>query len=1042
MARTTSILALCGLFAVVAAGSAQDEPQAQAATPTTLLPVYAVDLRIDASTVDGTGYPSSSTAHPHAGTSAVFQRVWEGLQPSGFNAIRFPVDLSQGQAAVHRVANLCAWADQQGVSLLPVLVSAEKAPFAEDYATAAASFVGTLVATLGAAGPESLATYPRILMFELGEELDHPGRNGRLAPEAAAQRVVAAAAAIRAAEQTALEGSGLYLTPLLAVASVDAELVAAGAPAGAELGEAAFAQAYAGLKGALAAVAASPDVETLGVSWYPGSVGAGGVERLGPLVQSLAGDFAGKQLLVMTGFSTAFQPAEEQERFATLAFTNLADVRAQAGTASPLLGVVFHKGLGMAGPGSTPPAGFEQARQAWQPAGMASDLLALWRGAAASPAIAWWDAEVESRMGLLAVAAGAGGGGTLTAQAALQALESIAGIVGSTPVEEGLIENAGGTEAGTPEEHAEAGVPSGETGEAKPPGMLEEKLTGFVSSLLDQVLARMGDELSQKISGQGSGTGESGYPESGSGESGPGDQGTGSSAAAQVAIQGASCTPANSKVNDEVSCQVTLRNESPDAAAGDLIVALLDDEDYLLGDETMIEGVSVAPLAQESVAVPWRPAAAGTQSVHAKVYDPAGEIAAASAGQVNVAQGGASPPTEPGSEPGSPPGSPPGNQPGTTPPGGIRPGTIKPGTFVTPVKPSRFTDLLSGKASSAVLKPARPGFPLIGALASTTMSTTGGAGAVSLPLANSSTRSITGLAATLQVDGKQAQQLPVTTLLPGQSRTLVFRQLKLAPGPHELRVVLVRPGAAPLVAGALRLGAAKPTRQVRAVPGTSAGSRPASRVKLAVRPPLDAARVASTPGAVARTAAKPGAVVVARRSTTPATRRQTTSTMPGTRTTGTTTTSRGTTTTTTGPVRRSLPPPPPPRPDLAIGAGGLRVSPQSAAPGRPVSVQVVVVNVGGGDCAGAMVSFQVRGSRGETAARGGQRLGPVPARGRATASWGFTMPPAGSWRVEVAVQAANDANPGNNGVAAPITSTALRSPVRIRPPARVRPPSH
>ena len=64
----------------------------------------------------------------------------------------------------------------------------------------------------------------------------------------------------------------------------------------------------------------------------------------------------------------------------------------------------------------------------------------------------------------------------------------------------------------------------------------------------------------------------------------------------------------------------TPRRLSDSAAAG-LSVALLDGEDYLLADNSMVQGVSVQPQAQSTVTVLWTPAAAGKQTVTAKVYD-------------------------------------------------------------------------------------------------------------------------------------------------------------------------------------------------------------------------------------------------------------------------------------------------------------------------------------------------------------------------------------------------------------------------------------
>ncbi len=971
-------LGLVLLAFFVATSPSTTQAQDTAAAPSVLLPVYAVDLAFAPDAVDGSGYPSASEAHPNAGTSELFQQIWMRLKPSGFSALRFPVDVSTGDAAVYRVANLCAWANREGVSLLPVLVGGAS-PFPEGYDAAVAAFVTKLGTTLRGGGEQGLASYPRLLMFQLGDEINHPARNGRLTGEVAAQRAVAAAAALRKAEQAALDGSGLYLTPILVAASFDVELVTAGAAAVGDLEEGKYLQAYGALREALAPASSSADVDGVAVTWYPGSVSAGGVERLGALARSLATDVPGKQLVVVTGLSTAFRPAAEQKQFATLAFTNLAELRASGGAESPLLGVVFHKALGMAG-SSAPPAGFEEQRQAWTPQAMSSELMALWRGEQASPAIAHWDAEVDARMGLLAVEGGESGTPVVAAQPALDGLEQVAEAVAAAPAAQAPAE--GGAEA--PAIPAEPGAtPPGEDPAAEGGHPVREKVAGILGALLDQVLTQLGNELSNEVNEE--------IAELGGGDEGGGSGGETTPGAA-VKILGASCTPTNPKVNENVSCLLTLRNDSG-AVASDLSVALLDSDGYLLGDETSKDGISVAGSAQSTVTLPWKPAATGAHQVAAKLYDETySEIASADAGQVTV-------------------------KPAT---GGSGPGQIG------PLKPGRFTDLLApkpgGGGGSSAMKPVKPGFPLIGALTTATKTMSAEGGSFSLPVANSTDRMMSGLVVTLEVDGEKVAERRLRTLLPGQSHTVTFSGVKLgAAKPHEAQAMMSRQGGSPLLVGVIRLDAARVTRgPVRTVGASPPTARP-------VRPTADAARVAAIPGAVSRTASAPGS----RLGTAAGATSRTTSGKPTTTGTG----ARGTTTTSS----RQAPAVPPqqqplPRPDLTLGTG-LRVSPSSGPPGQKVSVQAVVSNAGSGASGGAVVTFQVRGARG-VAARGSQRLGPIPARGRASVGWSFPMPAAGNWQVEAVVQSEGDANRANDGTAASVVSVAPRVVVPRRPSPR------
>lgn len=110
-------------------GHAQEDagqPKEQAVSQTGLLPVYGVDLNFDAAWVDGAKFPSESAEHPGGGVNATFQQVWEALKPSGFNIVRVPIDIRDMPGAANRLATLCVWAKANNVSLIPVLLGAER----------------------------------------------------------------------------------------------------------------------------------------------------------------------------------------------------------------------------------------------------------------------------------------------------------------------------------------------------------------------------------------------------------------------------------------------------------------------------------------------------------------------------------------------------------------------------------------------------------------------------------------------------------------------------------------------------------------------------------------------------------------------------------------------------------------------------------------------------------------------------------------------------------------------------------------------------
>src|SRR6266481_8426824 len=76
-----------------ARGQSATTSNAQTVSQTGLLPVYGVDFAFDPSWVDATSFPSQSAGYPNLGTTRNFQQVWDSLKPSGFNVIRFPIDV-------------------------------------------------------------------------------------------------------------------------------------------------------------------------------------------------------------------------------------------------------------------------------------------------------------------------------------------------------------------------------------------------------------------------------------------------------------------------------------------------------------------------------------------------------------------------------------------------------------------------------------------------------------------------------------------------------------------------------------------------------------------------------------------------------------------------------------------------------------------------------------------------------------------------------------------------------------------------------------
>src|SRR5690348_4448143 len=61
----------------------QDASQMQAVSHTGVLPVFAVDMDIDPSWVDGDTAPSTSPQFSHSGVNDILDQVWTILRPAG-----------------------------------------------------------------------------------------------------------------------------------------------------------------------------------------------------------------------------------------------------------------------------------------------------------------------------------------------------------------------------------------------------------------------------------------------------------------------------------------------------------------------------------------------------------------------------------------------------------------------------------------------------------------------------------------------------------------------------------------------------------------------------------------------------------------------------------------------------------------------------------------------------------------------------------------------------------------------------------------------
>lgn len=405
-------------------------PNLQAISQTGLLPVYGMDLRLDASWVDSTHFPGTSTNLWNAGTSPTFQQIWATLQPGGYNVLRIPIDVRDPAAAANRAANLCVWAKTNNVQLILVLNGSDAGqPLPKELPNQVASFVKSLLTLMRVNNGQYLPAYAQIMAYQLDDELNHAGRHGGMAVTSAQQVVLEAAKSLRQTEHEALNGTGTAATPLMVGASFDFELIKAGAIAGGTMSDAAYAQAYQSLKQFLLGFSSSSDVDLFTIDWFAGSLGGGGIEKAPLLLKSLIADFSGKQIVFSAGFSTAFRSADEQKRLFTTAFSNLSDFRASNGADCPFVGTIYREALNGSNPNPTPPrATLPGEMDKWDWKARAAELTAMWTQKKKSDDMAWWLNKVENNMGLVTLQSDPGGKSspTATASPAQQGMSQIA----------------------------------------------------------------------------------------------------------------------------------------------------------------------------------------------------------------------------------------------------------------------------------------------------------------------------------------------------------------------------------------------------------------------------------------------------------------------------------------------------------------------------------------------------------------------------------------------------------------------------------------
>src|SRR5262249_25500774 len=394
----------------------QNDSQGQALSQTGLLPVFAVDMNFNSSWVDGNDVPTKWAKYSHYGVSDDFQGAWDALKPAGFNAIHFALELRDSHSAA-RLANLCIWATAHNVTLIPVV---------ENTATnsAAAALPAAVVARLRGGDGQQVAAYTQIAYFQIEKSLNIGSLHPKINVAEAQKALLGAVDAVRSSELQALQGTGGQAPPIIGSPSFAYERVPKGAIAGVPVDSSAEQQAQSTLKEFVLPMAAAANVDAVNVVWFPGSLSSGDEGHFAALLQELQSAIPNKQVVLTTGFSSAFRAADQANQFFTVTLTNLWDFRlANGGPNSHFQGVIVERAFQGPKADQAAPAGINPSQWNWTE--KAEALAKMGSQGRAPEDLKWWIGKVESNTGLLALNSGASGPNNYIALPGLQTLQQI-----------------------------------------------------------------------------------------------------------------------------------------------------------------------------------------------------------------------------------------------------------------------------------------------------------------------------------------------------------------------------------------------------------------------------------------------------------------------------------------------------------------------------------------------------------------------------------------------------------------------------------------
>jgi hypothetical protein len=520
-------------------------------------------------------------------------------------------------------------------------------------------------------------------------------------------------------------------------------------------------------------------------------------------------------------------------------------------------------------------------------------------------------------------------------------------------------------------------------------------------------------------------------PASSGGTSSQPTSGTTATSVVNVAKQDVTVTPVTAHQGAPVNFAVTVRNQSADTDTSGLVVAVVDQSSTALAYAT---DVAVARNSAKTVTVVWTPASAGAFPLSVQVYDAGLTVQMASAS--------------------------------------LDPMTVGPATgFTGPTRTKLDPSVLGriklfsqiGKVPLAV----QVGALQFGSVLSGSQQSivSGQQMSMSVPVTNFSALPISDVTARLLVGGALSGTQNIGTILPKQTRHVVFPVAFARPGRQEVTVVFESGGARPLSTSLVRQvmvvdrAAVPGTPGVRPVLGGLRGAPPAGTAQgspaapgqvVTTRPLVPQTfkiGMLAVPAATSAAAPKPAPAAPGLKLTPPAevdkpAGRPSTSTQPTQaeppKTDANKNPSRPPLTLTPAkpePVDPKVAPRPAGpvialRPDVSVVAADIHCNPAAPAAGALVECSAVVRNLGPMPARATGVRF-VLSVNGTPSAQQAFTvdIGTGP-QGTHVARWSFKTPPGQNLTVDVTVTTAQDAQPGNNR--ATIALGAPNRPLIIR----------